>query len=444
MTYNTFDSISSKQWKQKIQYELNGTDYLSVIWESIDPISVRPFYHPDEILKKHLSPTKKNAFNVCQKIYVSVVEKSITRILKNHENGVNSFVLIIPNEQIDCINLLKGLPLADLVIYLDLQFLSANYCAKIIDAFTTNNIFIINDPIHHLTQTGNWFVNKEIDLKEINTLNINKAKLPFLAVKLTGYQNAGASCVQQLAFALAHVNEYFTELKPYNASIVFEVAIGGNYFFEIAKLKALRLLFATLAKEYSVTDQCQIIATPSQRNKTLFLHETNLVRNATEYMSAILGGADTVLTQTADFMFKKDNTISNRLAKNQLLLLKEESLFDGVGTPIDGVYYIDYLTQQMVDKALLLFKEIERKGGFLKLLKEGFIQQKIEETANKEQQLFDSQQEILVGGNKYADINKVAFETELYPFSKTNPRKTLIKPIIEKRLSEEWEKKLFN
>ena len=121
-------------------------------------------------------------------------------------------------------------------------------------------------------------------------------------------------------------------------------------------------------------------------------------------------------------------------------MLKNESYFDKVDNPADGAYYIETLTNQLAEKALDLFKKIESKGGFITLLIEGTIQRKINESAQKEQELFDSGKEVLLGTNKYPNKNdKMKHDLELFPFVKTNPRKTLITPIIEKRLAEKLE-----
>jgi methylmalonyl-CoA mutase len=221
---------------------------------------------------------------------------------------------------------------------------------------------------------------------------------------------------------------------------MIEVSVGTNYFFEIAKLRALRILFNALAKEYNHTFDCHIIATPTKRNKTLYDYNVNMLRTTTECMSAVLGGADTVANLTYDSLYHKDNEFGDRIARNQLLILKHESYFDKVSNPADGAYYIETLTEQLAEKALLLFKEIEEKGGFITQLIEGKIQKKISESAFKEQELFDSGKEVLLGTNKYPNKNdKMKHDLELFPFVKQNPRKTLIIPIIEKRLAEKLE-----
>jgi methylmalonyl-CoA mutase len=218
------------------------------------------------------------------------------------------------------------------------------------------------------------------------------------------------------------------------------VSVGTNYFFEIAKLRALRLLFNLIAKEYNHNIDCHILVSPTKRNKTLYDYNLNMLRTTTECMSAILGGADAIANLPYDAIYHKDNEFGDRIARNQLLILKHESHFDKVNNPADGSYYIESLTQQLAEKALALFHDIEAQGGFLKQLNEGIIKRKIQESADKEQGLFDAGKEILLGTNKHPNKNdRMKDDLELFPFVKIKPRKTLITPIIERRLSEKIE-----
>jgi methylmalonyl-CoA mutase len=256
--------------------------------------------------------------------------------------------------------------------------------------------------------------------------------------------------VQQLAYALAHINEYLNHINnnptfrgmfekhgTQKLQVTFNVSVGTNYFFEIAKLRALRLLFKTLITEYDLNAECSVFVQPTKRNKTLYDYNTNMLRTTTECMSAILGGANLICNLPYDSIYHKDNEFGERIARNQLLVLKHESYFDKVSNASDGAYYIESLTAQLTEKALELFKNIEAQGGFLKQLKDGTIQRKIKESALKEQARFNIGEEILLGTNKQPNPNNVMkHELELYPFVKTNPRKTLIEPIIENRLAE--------
>ena len=440
--FDAFDPIASKHWKQQIQYELKGADYNdTLVWESLEGIKVKPFYHIDESEPKYTLKENSSPFSILQNIYVHDVGLSNKRALETLNRGAESIRFTIENQSIDIANLMQNLPLDNVSYFFYLPFLSIDFVVNLNEFAKTNNAeFNIQiDPIGQLTKDGNWFESLDKDFEKINTIAA-KTTIPFITINAGIYQNAGANIVQQLAYTLAHINEYFNRIKIINQPITIEIAVGTNYFFEIAKLRAQRILFNTLTKEYNHNLDCKIIVTPTKRNKTLYDYNVNMLRTTTECMSAILGGANSIANLSYDSLYHKDNEFGDRIARNQLLILKHESYFDKVNNAADGSYYIESLTEQLAEKALLLFKEIEEKGGFITQLIEGVIQKKISESAAKEQELFDSGKEVLLGTNKYPNkTDKMKHDLELYPFVKQNPRKTLITPIIEKRLAEKME-----
>jgi methylmalonyl-CoA mutase len=447
--FDDFDPISSKQWKQKIQFELKGADYNeTLVWNSPEDIQVKPFYHKDELSNNYSVVTKATEFKICQNIYVYDVEKSIERAIDSLNRGAESLRFTIENEAIDVLNLLENLPLDNITIYFNLSFISIDFVKKLDDFAQKNKatIYCNLDPIGQLAKDGNWFTTKEKNnFETLNLLSRQTKSISLISINATLYQNAGANMVQQLAYSIGQVNEYFNRLESINQPIVFEVAVCTNYFFEIAKLRALRILFNLVAKEYNHNLDCNIVASPTKRNKTLYDYNVNMLRTTTECMSAILGGADAIANLPYDALYHKDNEFGDRIARNQLLILKKESYFDKVNNPADGSYYIESLTTQLAEKALTLFKDIESNGGFLKQLNDGIIKRKIQESAEAEQNLFDSGKEILLGTNKYPNKqDRMKHDLELFPFVKQNPRKTLIKPIIEKRLAEKTEQERLN
>ena len=442
--FDDFSPISSKQWKQKIQFELDGADYnQTVIWNSPEDIQVKPFYHADEFTKAATVKTQVSNFKICQNIFVYDIDKSIQRAINTLERGAESLRFTIEDKTIDVQKLLETLPLENRIVYFNLNFISIDF-VKLLDQISIQKkaTFYCNiDPIGQLAREGNWF--STADKNNFETLEkISKAttNISFLSIDSGLYQNAGATITQQIAYSLAHANEYLNRFPNTLKPIVFEVSVGTNYFFEIAKLRALRMLFKLIAAEYNPDLECHLVVTPTKRNKTIYDYNVNMLRTTTECMSAILGGADAVANLPYDSLYHKDNEFGDRIARNQLLVLKHESYFDKVDNPADGSYYIESLTMQLAEKSLTLFKDIEANGGFLKLLNDGTIKKKIQESAAKEQELFDSKKEILLGTNKHPNKeDKMKHDLELFPFVKIKPRKTLITPIIEKRLAEKLE-----
>jgi len=448
--FDEFQEVSAKAWKQKIQYDLKGADYNdNLVWESPEGIKVKPFYHLDDLRSLEQNfPPQSISWKIAQEIFVAHATKSNRKALNVLQRGAESLIFTIPTEHINFEELLANIDFDVVNLHFNFQFLSNAYIKKLLKFLEgyKSNCYLNLDTLGHLARTGNWYSKEGKDQEALSEI-FNSAKgqenRNVLSVDLALYQNAGANIVQQLAYAMAHVNEY---LNLYSHRVVhcpvFKISVGGNYFFEIAKIRALRKLWALLASEYDMSSDCHIIATPSKRNKTLYAYNINMLRTTSESMAAILGGADTVCNLPYDSIYHRDNEFGERIARNQLVLLKNESYFDRVDNPAKGSYYIEALTEEITKKALQLFKTIESQGGFVKQLKSYTIQKKIRESAQKEQQNFDAAKEILVGTNAYEcaeDLMKG--NLEIYPFVKKNERKTLVEPIIESRLSEKIERK---
>lgn len=435
--FSDFDVVSAKAWKQKIQVDLKGEDYNdTLIWNTAEDINVKPFYHNDDFENQPFLEVPSNTWKIAQSIFVANEKRSNTKAIDAIARGTDSIKFIIPNKTIELDILLENIDTSTTTLYFELQFLDTDYVKKLSNITSKAGLYIFNDSIGNLAKSGNWFKNLKSDLEQLEQIVTPKNNT--LSVDLSLYQNAGATIVQQLAYTLSHANEYLNLLEDrFKSQITFKVSVGTNYFFEIAKLRALRVLWKTLANEYHINSDCHIFATPSRRNKTVYDYNTNMLRTTTECMSLILGGANTICNLPYDAIYHKDNEFGERISRNQLLILKYESYFNIVENASDGSYYIESLTHQLAEKALELFKKIEVNGGFLNQLKAGTIQKKIKESAKKEQDAFDKGYITLLGTNKHPNINdKMKDSIELYPFLKLNSRKTLIEPILERRLAE--------
>ncbi len=447
--FKDFDPVSAKAWKQKIQYGLKGADYNEqLVWESPEGIKVKPFYHREDLAKLTTAlGARVLKWRIGESILAAdakIANEKATKVLKK---GIESLFFTISDETVAAEQLLLNIDLHTVPLHFQCQFLSPDYLKKAVPLLSKKGAegSLNLDPIGHLARTGNWFHTMEQDFAYADEIVKMFPTTVFgsgFSVDATGYQNAGANRVQELAYTLCHANEYLNHNGDHPCrNIHFTVAMGGNYFFEVAKVRALRMLWGVLAKAHGITGDCHITAVPSHRNKTIYDYNTNLLRTTTECMAAVLGGANTVCNLTYDTLYHKDNDFGNRIARNQLLLLKHESFFEEKDNPVTGSYYIESLVQQLAQKALELFKDIESKGGFLKQLKNHTIQRKIKESAHKEQLRFDQAQEVLVGTNKYVQENeRMKDALERSPFMKTHPRKTLIEPILPKRLAASMEK----
>lgn len=441
--FEDFPLVTAKQWKQKIQFDLKGLDYnKTLLTNTEEGIVIKPFYHNDDFKQLEI-PHTPSSFEICQTIYVND-EKKANYLANDALNRGANAVKFIAGAPFDLDKLLKGL-VSDssekfLKIYLNLLFLDQNFLMSLMKFHKNRHIFLNVDIIGNLSKSGNWFHSHKKDHQILeNLLETPQGFNAVFGVNATHYQNSGANIAQQVAYALAHANEYLNLFgKKIGPNINFNFSIGGNYFFEIAKLRAFRYLWQLIIKEYNYDIKANIFAEPSFRNKSIYDYNSNMLRTTSECMSAILGGANTISNVSYDTIFHRKNEFGERIARNQLIILREESYLKNSDF-VKGSYYIEQLTHEISEKALALFKNIEKGGGFVKQLFEGTIQRKIEESALKEQQLFDNNESILVGINKYGNEVKMKDQIELFPFLKSKSHETSIQPILAKRLAEKKE-----
>lgn len=273
-----------------------------------------------------------------------------------------------------------------------------------------------------------------------------------LTINLQHFHNAGGNAVQELAFGLNILVEYADKLtdlglKPEHIfqNVSFSVAVGGNYFMEIAKMRALRLLWANILNAYQVAEMpCTIHARTATWNKSTLDVYNNLLRVTTETMSAGIGGADSltvatydeVLNNSAEDIMHEQAIFARRIARNLSILLKEEAHLDKVTDASHGTYYIEHLTAQLAQKAWALFQNMEAEGGFMKVFEQGLIQAEIEQIATLKRQRFAEKKEILVGVNRYENPKNEASNAK--PTQKITPISTL-RLLSLQRLAEEKE-----
>lgn len=284
----------------------------------------------------------------------------------------------------------------------------------------TNRYFSLIDVF---SEDQNGKLNEQL-AKELLAKNFERN----LCVDISLHQNSGATIVTQLAIALSKTKE-ITEIfgSEILNKIVFRVAVGANYFFEIAKIRTLKLIFNQFSKEFDLDEIPFIFAETSLRNKSKSDAENNLIRSSLELSAAMIGGADAVFSN--DYKIENSNSLSQEISFKQQIVLAYESIINVFEDAGNGSYYVENITQQFAEKSWKLFLEMEEKGGYCELLKEGFIQEKIYEEALKEQTWVEEGKIKLIGVNLYPKLEKTKSSEELYS-------KTEIKAV---RLSEMFE-----
>ena len=227
------------------------------------------------------------------------------------------------------------------------------------------------------------------------------------------YQNAGASITQQLAFALGKAKD-LTEV--FGAEIlnklVFKFAIGANYFFEIAKIRAFKMLFNQFSKEFNLDLIPYIFAETSLRNKAKNDEENNLIRSTLEIAAAMIAGSDAVFAN--DFKVQNSTELSEEISFKQQVVLAYESIINVFEDAANGSYYVEEITHQLAENAWKLFLELENSGGFVENLKSGKIAEIIYNQAIAEQNWVEEGKIKLIGVNLYPKLEKTKSVEQLY------------------------------
>ncbi|QVY67302.1 methylmalonyl-CoA mutase subunit beta [Polaribacter sp. Q13] len=442
--FDNFLKTTPAAWKNKIQVDLRGADYNdTLLWRTQEGIVVKPFYTAEDRTNLKIE-NPKTEFNICETIFIDDEKIANSLAINALKRGANS-IQFIAKKTFDYRKLLGNINVKSVFIYFKFSFLDDSFQLEISKFINSDKTYFQTDIIGNLAETGNWFFNLKEDFIKLERIQRNTTNS--IAVSADLYQNCGATITQQLAYTLAHANEYLNKYGSNVAKkITFSFSVGSNYFFEIAKLKAFRILWSLVIKEYEAEDlEAHLFVQPSLRNKTIYDYNVNLLRTTSECMSAILGGANTISNVSYDAIFHKSNEFGNRISRNQLLIFQQESSLQKGKNVAEGSYYIESITEQLAENALTLFKQIEKSGGFLKQLKSGIIQKKIKESAKKEENGFLEKEVILLGTNSLQNKEeKMQQALELYPFVKQRNIKTIVSPLTRNRLSESLEKERLN
>ncbi|WP_419870708.1 methylmalonyl-CoA mutase family protein [Chryseobacterium sp. CT-SW4] len=234
-----------------------------------------------------------------------------------------------------------------------------------------------------------------------------------ICIDISLHQNAGAAIYQQLGIALAKTKELIELLgEGILNKILFRIAVGGNYFFEMAKLRAFKLVFNQLTKEYGADEIPYIFAETSWRNKAVADAENNLIRSTLELASAMIGGADAVYSN--NYLVDKSTANSEEISFKQQIVLAYESIINVFEDASNGSYYVEDITRQIAEKAWDLFVEIEENGGYLEQLKQGVIQKEIYKHAVEEQKWVEEGKIKLIGVNLYPKLEVKKSADDLY------------------------------
>ena len=440
--FTDFPPVSTEDWEAKINADLNSKDYeRALIWRTYEEFNVRPYYRSENLNNLEYLNTlpgefpfvrgnrkDNNDWFVRQDIFVKDFKEANKKALNILGKGVNSLGFYF-----DCV---RKISIADLEISLkdicleaaEINFVcgcdncncAVEFAEYVLQGKEIKEKIVAStalDPIASFILKGKLESDVFKNLKTVIGKIIELPQFRVIAVSGKFFANSGSSIVQELAFSLAQGAEYLNQLTELGLSVdqvaskmKFNFGIGNNYFMEIAKLRAARLLWAQIVKAYNPSDEISVKliahSETNTYNKTVYDPYVNLLRTQTEVMSAALGGADSITVLPFNSIYEETTEFSERIARNQQLLLKEESHLDKIADPAAGSYYIETLTDSIAEETWQLFLEIQEKGGFIAAFREGFIQSEIKSMAAKRDQNFAMRRDNLLGINQFPNFTE--------------------------------------
>ena len=443
--FSEFEPISTEAWVAKITADLKGAPFeKKLVWKTGEGFNVNPFYRLEDIegLKTteslpgefpYVRGTKKdNDWKVRQNIEVGCFKAANEKALDILNKGVTSLGFVIKGDDVNKENiaaLLKDVCPQAVELNFNtclckaeqlIAILAEVYKEKGADlekCYGSVNYDPFKKPLIKGKENANWVESAAAVLKAGAAL----PKYRVLAVNAFNLNNAGAFITQELGYALAWGNELMAKLTEAGftadevaKNIKFNFGISSNYFMEIAKFRAARWLWAEIVKAYAPACDCACKmlahAQTSAWNMTIFDAHVNLLRTQTEAMSAAIAGVDSITVRPFDQTYQASDDFSERIARNQQLLLKEESHFDKVVDPSAGSYYVEVLTNSVADVAWKLFLDVEEKGGFAALANAGEIQKSVNASNEARHKNVATRREVLLGSNQYPNFTEVAAE----------------------------------
>ena len=444
--FTEFPPVSTEQWEAAIAADLKGADYeRKLVWKTGEGFNVRPYYRAENLDGIRFLGSQAgefpfvrgtrahNRWHVHQTVKVECPKAANEEALKLLNAGVDSLGFCITADNFTAADLDQLLneiciPAVELVF-------CGNHVGNIADLVLAKiekegiakedaHIYFCIDPlVKGLSQKGDFCSpNGEKCFARIADLVRRTAEYKHIrVVTVSGhiFSNAGSTIVEELAFTLAAGHDYLVRLMDAGLTIDeaarkirFSMNITSNYFMEMAKFRAGRLLWANIVKAYEPAKNCAAKmfthAVTSTWNQTVYDPYVNMLRGTTEAMSAAIAGVHSMEVTPFDRSFEDPNEFSKRIARNVQLLLKHESHFDQVVDPAGGSYYIENLTQSIANEAWKLFLEIEEKGGYTEAYKSGMIVERVKASAAAKDKNIATRRQALLGANQYPNFTEVA------------------------------------
>ena len=440
--FTEFQAPTTQEWLDKIEVDLKGADFNKrLVWRTNEGFNVMPFYRREDVLKlktpealpgefPFVRGNKKddNTWYIRQDIDVKDVKEANAKALDVLNKGIDSLGFHFHADMVNAETietLLEGIKCDEVEV---------NFCtckrhsvelAQLLVAYFEKKGYdkekvvgsIDWDPMEKMVMKGKDMTEVLVLAPQLIDVLKDYPQFRCITVNTLALNNAGAYIVQELGYALAWGNEYLQQLVDAGVDvdlaakkIKFNMGISENYFMELAKFRAARMLWAQIVKQYEPKCDCAckmcVNAVTSEYNQTLFDSYVNLLRSQTEAMSAALGGVHSMVVVPFDATYEVPNDFSERIARNQQLLLKEECHFNTVVDPGAGSYYIEHLTDSLAVEGWKIFLKVEEEGGFLAAIKAGTVQDDINATNVKRHGDAAKRKEFLLGTNQFPNFTE--------------------------------------
>ncbi len=414
-----FPPVSTQAWEDVIHRDLKGADYAKkLLWKSPEGITIRPYYRSEDIssLKLNHAP---GAFPYLRSTRTTGDWRIREEIDADQPQQANrdaqaalaagaeeiSFLRAMPRNTSELEMLLVNLTAIPLHFETADETLLNLLCECWRDKPESPHIFTGFDPLANLEFAASV------------ARNAPPSIVPF-TIHGEHLEEDGANTVQEVAFTLVAGIDFLAEMHAHGIaidraaqSIGFSFTIGASYFFQIAKFRAFRMLWARAVESFGgsrAAARARMHARTSIWNKTIYDPHVNVLRATTEAMSAVLGGVDSVCVAPFDACYKSPDAGSRRLARNTQIVLKHEALLAQVADPGAGSYYLEAVTDSIAREAWATMQQIESIGGYRKARAAGTIEQALKESAKARANAIASRRSVITGTNQYANSGEKA------------------------------------
>ncbi len=413
-----FPPVSTQSWEEVIHKDLKGADYAKkLVWQTDEGLAVKPYYRAEDIAGLEYLDAAPGTFPYVRGTRATGnwrIREEITAVDPEQANHAACSAVVAGAEEIAfcSVAINNAVDLRMLLVNL------ADIPVHVRDADESSIRLLIQRPTASPTSTG-WDPLKNSALAaEV----IAAAPHTFVPFTIDGerFEESGGTAVQEIGFTLAAGIDFLAEMQSLKvdvnraaSSVTFSFAIGSNYFFQIAKLRAFRMLWSRVVESFGGTTQsakARIHARTSRWNETVYDPHVNILRGTTEAMSAAIGGADSISVAPFDECYKAPDEASRRMARNAQIVLKQEALLCRVSDPGGGSYCLEVITDFIAREAWKVMQGIEAAGGYRKAQAEGQLTRALAQSLAAKEKAVLQRRRIFTGTNQHANLTEKALD----------------------------------